>query len=114
MSSGRWGGGRGRRDSFPPLREWALRVRWSPAANGLMNTGLRGRAIPFPHPTAPSSSRRHLTLSGRERVVHEHRDGHRPNAAGYGSNRVSARHDRVEVDVADELPGVEPVGADVD
>src|SRR5689334_11497805 len=73
---------------------------------------------PFVSPEDSNRSRR-STLSilqfGRmERVGQQHRNRHRPDAAGHRRNPACALAHRGEIDVADQLSVRVPIDADVD
>src|SRR4051812_24454059 len=65
-----------------------------------------------------SSSLFDQQLSAAEGVLQEHRDGHRPHAAGHGGEETGFGFDRLEVDVAYGFLGAvrpgDAVDADVD
>src|SRR3989442_10259301 len=71
------GGGRGWRDPFPPPDDRAPPARWSPAAAGLMASGL----VVEPSPATPAMRQRSslgLPLRGGGPVSPGHGDGHWP------------------------------------
>ena len=76
--------------------------------------------VPGPPSRARTAAGGSLQARGLERVAQQHRDRHRPDAAGHGRDRRGHLGDGLEVDVADEAALVarllrrQPVHADVD
>src|SRR5262245_37610790 len=76
------------------------------------------RAIPIgrppaTHPTLRASSRE-LALGRGERVLHQHRDRHLPDAPRHRRDPIGSLNSGLEIHVADELAAIQAVDPDVD